>query len=426
VPSRASISSSAIFIALIAITSAARAHADNGYPPDDEIQEALEARSDDPSRVTFEASPGNGATMRAGDKFSLNIRARIQLRYQLNIPEAEENEERDLRQLVNIGTARLWFSGHVLVPELTYMIQLAVAARDFRDGAVSPIFDAFLDWKAHRDFNLRAGQFFVPFDRLRTVREWALQMPDRPVPVWELTLDRDVGVMVYSETFLGKRSPIAYRAGAFGGGGTNLSRGRTPGGLLVGRLELRPLGPIDDDVESDLERRRKPAMALGGGVAKNFNTNRLRSTTGPTFTGGTTDYTHLAADFVFKWRGAMLQAEYLVRRSSKAIIESTDAEGAPVLELPQSGRGYVLQASYVFDTPFELVGRLSRLWSIGRIDQTFYEQAQRRGQELGFGANYYVNGHKMKLQADWIARMPHGFDFERADHLVHVQIDATF
>ena len=53
------------------------------------------------------------------------------------------------------------------------------------------IYDAFLDWKAHRDISVKAGQFFVPFDRLRTVREFALQMGDRPRPVAELTLDRD-------------------------------------------------------------------------------------------------------------------------------------------------------------------------------------------------------------------------------------------
>jgi hypothetical protein len=403
-----------------------RARADNGAPPERELTAPHEGGDvKDSTRISFDASPGNGATIQAA-RFSLNVRARIQIRYQLAIPEADEDGDRELRQLVNVGTARLWLSGHTLVPELTYMIQLAVAARDFREGAVSPIYDAFLDWRAHRDFNLRAGQFFVPFDRLRTVREWALQMPDRPVPIWEFTLDRDVGLMVYSETFLGKRSPLAYRAGAFGGGGTNLTRGRTPGGLLVGRLELRPLGPIDDDVEGDLARRRRPAMALGVGLAKNFNTNRLRSTTGPTFAGGTTNYTHFATDLVFKWRGVMVQAEYVARTSSRASIESIGDDGQPIIELPQSGRGYVVQASYIFERPFELVGRLSELGAIGRRDQSFHASTRDRGQELAFGANYYVNGHKLKLQADWVLRMPHGFEMTRGDNLVHVQLDATF
>ena len=32
---------------------------------------------------------------------------------------------------------------------------------------------------------------------------------------------------------------------------------------------------------------------------------------------------------------------------------------------------------------------------------------------MGAGINYYFNGHKMKLQADWIALMPGDFDFGR-------------
>jgi phosphate-selective porin OprO and OprP len=321
------------------------------------------AKKDKPP-VEITGAPGSGVTVSVGDKFSLNVRSRIQIRYQLNIPPPEEDTgERDLQQLVNIGTARLWFSGHAFRPQLTYMIQLAVAGRDYRDGATSPIFDAYVDWKVHRDFNVRAGQFFVPFDRLRTVREWALQMADRPIPVGELTLDRDVGVTVYSENFLDDKSPLAWRLSAFGGGGTNLSTSREPGALLVGRLELRPLGAIDDDVEGDIERRKMPGLALGGAFAANYNTNRLRSTTGATFAGGTTDYLHAAADLVFKWRGFALQAEYLWKRASNDQILSTDEDGDPRTEYTRSAHGSIFQVSYAFDPPFEIVGRFTRLYT---------------------------------------------------------------
>ncbi|WP_284721856.1 porin [Polyangium sorediatum] len=376
--------------------------------------------------VEISGSPGNGVTVKVGDVFSFNARSRIQLRYQINVPPADDQGERDFQQIVNIGTARLWFSGHVYRPELTYMIQLAIAGRDYRDGATSPIFDAYIDWKIHRDFNVRAGQFFVPFDRLRTVREFALQMADRPVPVGELTLDRDAGITLYSENFLGKESPVAWRLSAFGGGGTNLTTSREPGALLVGRLELRPLGKIDDDSEGDLDRRRKPAVALGGAFAANYNTNRLRSTTGATFLGGTTDYLHAAADVVFKWRGFALQGEYLWKRADVDRIESTDEDGNARTEYTRSGQGTVVQASYVFDPPIEIVARFSRLYAFGGTDPKLVSEVQSRGQEVGVGLNYYFNKHKMKLQADWIARMPHDFDFEKANHVAHLQLDATF
>jgi len=372
-------------------------------------------------------APGQGLTVRVSDEFSLNIRSRIQIRYQLHSPPEDEiTGERTYDQLVNIGTARLWFSGNVLAPELTYMIQLAVAGRDFRDGATSPIYDAFLDWKAHRDLSFRGGQYFVPFDRLRTIREWGLQMADRPRPVLEFTLDRDVGVMAYSDSFLGDRSPIAWRLGVFGGGGTNLTTAREPGALVVGRLEFRPLGPLDDDLEGDLERRRRPAAALGAAVASNINTNRLRSTTGATFVGGTTDYRHAALDLVFKWGGFALQGEYLWKEAAQNEIVSTTVAGEPLTEYTRSGQGWIAQASYLFGPPLELVGRLTRMYASSGTDPAFVREVDSLGQEVAAGANDYINGHKMKLQADWIARMPHSFDFERADHVAHVQFDVTF
>jgi hypothetical protein len=379
-----------------------------------------------PKPVEITGKPGDGLTVRVSDVFSLNIRSRIQLRYQLDVPAPDDVGVRSTRQLVNIGTARLWLSGHVLRPQLTYMLQLAVAGRDYRDGAVSPIYDAFLDWKAHRDFSLKAGQFFVPFDRLRTVREFALQMGDRPRPVAELTLDRDVGAALYSDRFLHDRSPVAWRVGAFGGGGNNLSLGKDPGALVVGRVEVRPLGAIDDDTEGDLERRRKPALALGGAFAANFNTNRMRSTTGTTFVGGTTHYYHVAADLVLKARGFALQGEYLRKQASVTEIRSTDEDGMPLVEYTRSGQGWVAQASYVFDPPIELVGRMSRMYALGYTDPAFVSELAARGQEVGAGLNYYFNGHKMKLQADWIALMPGDFDFGRAAHVAHVQLDITF
>src|SRR5690606_25076004 len=94
----------------------------------------------------------------------------------------------------------------------------------------------------------------------------------------------------------GPSSPLAYRLGAFGGGGPNATGGHEPGGLFVGRVELRPLGEIDDDSDGDLARRARPGLALGVGAAYNLNTPRARSTTSTVYEGGTADYLHLAGD----------------------------------------------------------------------------------------------------------------------------------
>jgi phosphate-selective porin OprO/OprP len=395
-------------------------------PPATRSRAPLPAPAARPSEVTVSGAVGEGVTIEARNRFSLNVKSRFQLRYQLDVPPKDATGERGLSQLVNINTARLALSGFAFRPQLKYQLQLAFGGRDYRDGAISPVYDAYLDYEVHRDLRIRAGQFFVPFDRLRTVRESALQMAERPRPVAELTLDRDVGVVLYSERFLGDSSPVAWRLGAFGGGGTNLSVGKKPGALLMGRVELRPLGDLDDDSEGDLKRRKNPALALGAGVAGNWNTNRVRSTTGATFSEGTTDYRHAAADLVFKWLGVALEGEVVWRKASANTITSEDADGNSTTEYTRSGSGWVAQASYVFDPPIELVGRLARLKARANTDPTLGSEADSRGQEIGAGVNYYLNGHKFKLQTSWIARTSTDFDLKQATHGVYALLDATF
>jgi len=411
----------------VAVAAVASANAQELHVSADPSDKTKPAHATDISGV-----PGQGLTIKVDDAFSLNIRTRLQARYQLTVAQPDSAGHRDLDQLVNINTLRFYISGNALVPKLTYLFQFAFAGRDYRDGATSPVFDAYLDYKLHRDFNIQVGQFFVPFDRLRTVREWALQLADRPRPVQELTLDRDVGVVLYSDKLFADNSPFAVRLGAFGGGGTNLVNGRGPGALFVGRVELRPFGALDDDREGDLSRKPTPRLAVGAAVAANINTNRVRSTTGATFksptsspyAGGTTDYIHGAADLVFKWSGFALQAEYLVRDALQDRVHSEDAEGQPVVEYTRSGHGWILQASYVFPEPIEVVGRVSRQYAFKDTDPKYIDEVKTTGQELAAGVNYYFNGHRLKVQADWIGRFTPSF--ERPDHALHAQVDATF
>src|SRR5690606_8509610 len=61
------------------------------------------------SRFDVSGAPGQGLTLKVGDAFSLNLRSRIQLRYQWSASAKDEGPDRQIEQLVTIGTARLWF-----------------------------------------------------------------------------------------------------------------------------------------------------------------------------------------------------------------------------------------------------------------------------------------------------------------------------
>jgi hypothetical protein len=184
---------------------------------------------------------GKGLTVTSDDgQFSMNVRGRIQLRESLTTPPPGDGA-REFTTIGRVSTARVWLNGHTLSEDIGYTFQLAVAPNDYRDGTISPIFDAYLDLSHNPNASLRVGQIFVPFDRARTIREFSLQLADRPRPVSELTLDRDVGAYLYSDALGG--SMVAYRLGVFAGGGGNAVAEKAPGGLAVARSSFGPWAP---------------------------------------------------------------------------------------------------------------------------------------------------------------------------------------
>lgn len=381
-----------------------------------------------PTGPTFAAAPGKGATITSADnRFSLTLRSRIQLRAALtHFKEQEDQLE------INVRTLRLSLGGHVLTPDLRYAIQLAFGGNDFDNGSSSPIFDAYIEYVGVRDLNVRVGQFFVPFDRARTIREFALQFVDRQQVVRELSLDRDVGVMLSSSDLFGLGSRLAYNVFVGSGDGRNRfadtknpNGPQKPGVLLVGRLTVRPFGAFDDDQEGDLTRGAKPRLALGVAGAYNIASSRPGSTTGTTYTVGTYNYTHAAADLVFKWHGFAVLAEGLYRKANDDSHTGKNAAGASVTEWSRSAHGWFVQASQMLTGKLELAGRFEDLHAQDGTDPNLIKTTSGNGGRQAGGAfNIYLNGHAFKLQTDYI----HVFakPSSQAAHVARLQIDASF
>lgn len=364
---------------------------------------------------TVTAAPGKGLTVKAADdSFSITFKARAQLRETLTAGPTVTNE-------FGLRTARVAVQGHLLTPHLRYLLQLALAAGDFEPGVPSPVVDAYLEYVAIRDLQIRAGQFYVLFDRARTVRESALQFVDRQQALTELNLDRDAGLTLFSPDLLGMGGRLNYAVGVFGGSGRNRSVPETPGLLYVARIGFSPFGPFDDDSEGDLQRLATPRLALGLAGAFNQHTNRARSTTGATLTLGTFSYTHAAADAVFKISGLSFLGEVIYRQSSTPFLDGM-AGGMPVREWSRSGWGYIAQAGYMVTDKVEISGRWDQLFALGPTDPALQRTAQEQGNEAGVGVNYYLNGHLLKLQADYTIR----FGTVAPVHLARAQVDASF
>jgi hypothetical protein len=87
--------------------------------------------------------------------------------------------------------------------------------------------------------------------------------------------------------------------------------------------------------------------------------------------------------------------------------------------------GWIAQTSYTLAPGYEVVGRFSQLSADDGTDPKFQSDVETRGNEVGAGFNRYLNGHRFKWQATWIALF--GEDgFGAADHTFSTQIDAMF
>lgn len=367
--------------------------------------------------VRVSAEPGRGLTIDAGEPFSAQLRARLQLRATVRVVAD------DAQALFEVKTARIWWTGHVLDPRVRYGLQLALGANDFEPGNPSPIFDAYVEVTHLRDLNVRVGQFFVPFDRARTVRESSLMTVDRSEVVRELTLDRDVGIAAGSGDLFGLGGVLSYTLGFFGGDGRNRIGFADVGFLYTARVSVRPFGAFDDDAESDLSRG-PPRLAVGGGIAFNHRADRARSTTGLRFERAHFDYLHLAADVVFKWAGVSFLGEIVWRGASRDRFEWIDDAGGVHVEWSRSGWGYLVQLGVLVYDGFELWSRWEHLVAREGTDPALVAQAAALGHGLAAGANLYLNGHALKIQADWAWAF--GESLEGGVHLARLQLDASF
>jgi len=372
-----------------------------------------------PAPLLVSGEPGRGVTVTTADqRLSTTVRGRMQART------TAQEVRGDTQQLTQIKTVRLYVQGHVLWPDLKYAIQLAFGAGDFEAGSASPIFDAFIEHTYLRDLNVKVGQYFVPFDRARTVREFGLQLVDRPVLIPELTLDRDVGITLSSSDLFGLGGTLYYALSLFGGDGRNRTDASDPGLLYVARVAVTPFGTFDDNSEGDLERRHQPRLMIGIASAYNHQTDRQRSTTGDRFVFGRFNYLHGAMDLVFKYAGFSFMSEAVARKATSDARSGVDSSGMMLTERSQSGWGYLLQSGMMLTDQIEIAGRWGHMSAFANTDAALKTLVAERGHEATFGSNYYLNGHYFKFQLDFGLRWGRWSDAK--EYVARLQLDASF
>ena len=351
------------------------------------------------SKAEVTAKFGEGVTFKSGE-VKLTLRGRVQV---LGISVFPTEGSAAVRSnAILVRRARLVLKGEFPF-HLSMNLQLAFANLDMEADAPNVLRDFNVQWAPLRDLSFRLGQMKVPFDVQRVTSSSAQQFVDRSTVVGELNLDRDVGLVAYSDDFLGLGQRLRYAVGIFGGDGRNRI-GTNVGLLYGGRLRFSPLGSFDDKIEGDPDRDPRFRLALGGGVARNIATNRPRSTTGTPYKAATFNYTHATGDLNVKWYGLSLLSEIYWRQADQDSVTSV-VNGANLTEFSRSGWGWFAQLGGYVTPWLELAARYGDTLPLGATDPTF-----RRVREVGGTVNLMFLRHDLKLQTDvfWLDEAGHG------------------
>lgn len=343
----------------------------------------------EPEKAQLSLKFGEGVTFKSGD-VKLNLRGRVQVQALSVFPTEGSSAVR--QNAIFVRRARLALKGE-FPWKLSMNLQLAFANLDMEADAPNVLRDFNVQWAPLRDVSFKLGQMKVPFDVQRVISSSAQQFVDRSTVTGELNLDRDVGLVMFSDDLFGLHQRLRYAVGVFGGDGRNRI-GTNVGLLYGGRIRYSPLGAFDDKLEGDPDRDPSFRLAFGAGAARNIATNRPRSTTGTPYKLAAFNYTHAAGDVHLKWRGLSLLSEIYWRQADTDSVTGT-VSGAQLTEYSRSGWGWFAQLGGYITPWLELAARYGDTQPLGATDPAF-----KRLREVGGTINLMFLKHDLKLQTD--------------------------
>lgn len=333
----------------------------------------------------------NGISISQDSLFLLNLRFRMQNRFGL---QSLAGNDLSVNQIdARVRRLRLRFDGYVLNEKLQYYIQLSFSRAD-QDLDQTTVPQVVRDAVLYYHFNDRVyvglGQAKLPGNRQRVVSSGNLQFADRSMLNNELTIDRDFGFFAYGNWPVAVGLVNVKTALTTGEG-----RGSAPGnnGLAyTARAEWLPFGEFKgggDYSEGDLAREQTPKLSIGVGASNNIGARRVGGQLGKDLYEPRDFYTQMA-DAVLKYRGWALSQEYISRNVNNPLVYNADSSDVQVI---YKGAGYNTQLSHYFRSGHELALRYTRMLPQAEI-QAFRKQTE----ELWFGWNKYLNGHRIKTQ----------------------------
>lgn len=339
-----------------------------------------------PAAPAFTVGWKDGKTTIESRSARLDISNRAQIRYTEQMPEVGDD-----KGSFRVRRMKTKLEGWVYTKDLTYELQMnwADSSNVLEDAVVNYDFT-----KGKKAFQLRAGQFKVPFGRQELTSSGNQQFVDRAAVSNTFARGRDIGFQLWGTPLGGK---IDWRVGAFNGNGRNQTSNDNDKLQYNARLTFQPFGDVKYS-ESDFESADRPLFAVAG----QWESNDRQGAT----TGNDIDREIVGGDVVFKFKGFSLYGE---------LFQAMDD---PETGIDADLSGFIAQAGYfIVRNKLEVAARLAELDPNDDIDDNEQE-------ERGLGLNYFWNRHAHKLQLDY--RQIKNKATDREDDEIRLQYQVIF
>jgi len=360
----------------------------------------------DKNTASFELGSGLNFSFNEGD-YQFNLSGFIQPAY--NYSRAAET---DSENEFNSKSSFLIISGKAVNEKVSFLIQTDYSRSE-------PLLDAWVAYHPFKNTVITVGQkqSFVN-NRAMTYREDRLQLSDRSMLSQTFSnTGREFGLFL--ETKFGDRIGIVPMLAVTSGDGRNSfgsdSRDGDIGGLKIGgRLDLYPAGYFsegNDLFSADLAHEETPKFVIGAA----FSTNEGASSSTGEGHGdfflydadgneSLPDYSQLYLDFLLKYKGFSLLAEYVDASAKHLDLAYTDENASTILIPTQISEFLVLGESYSIQTGYVTKKGLS--FDL-RYESVTPEFDSNTASILGdtnsytFGVTKYFDNNNLKMQASF-------------------------
>jgi hypothetical protein len=362
------------------------------------------------------------------DKFKMKFNGQFQFRYtyyqaQKRNQYLSPGLERHDRSGFDFARARLRISGNAYTKDLTYLMEFDMSSPGAYD---STLLYGWFNYRFMDEFQMKAGIFRLASTRADFGSTSTMQFPEYPMTNAIFGMNRGTGLRLWGKLLKGRGEYYLDIVNSLWSATTQtittdeqqLASGhdnnpailfRTVWAILEGTTQY-PEGDKDLTAPSDMEIHTTPALNAGFHYAytSDYNDGTVRvpfpRRDWPGGFGLTTSqglqFHQFGLDAGFKYEGFSLTGEYIVR-----IQDVTAADHAPFAPLflatgdssTNAAQGAYVQAGYFLPIPgwerkFELVTRIGGTSAIANGQEGQWDYAG--------GFNYYIDGHRIKLQTD--------------------------